>query len=177
MVSDVSEPEWYWRSSLTPISIVRDFGENAIFADEFEDTLFLSNKPSWSPIAAYVNKREDQPHVMFTTRHDIDPRGEDLLRGEALAIAAAMITRLRRFSSEGHIYVPVSLMDPNSWSIPCWPCLILGSRHFVSGKSKRKNPSSLLWWETYHHMENEDLQFYARGRCPEMHRCFHAADV
>lgn len=45
-------------------------------------------------------------------KHDIHPQGEELLRGEALAITAAMITRLERFRSEGHSFVPVRNQSP-----------------------------------------------------------------
>lgn len=43
---------------------------------------------------------------MFSMKHDIKEQ-DNLLRGEFLAIVAAMITRLERFSSAQHLYIPV----------------------------------------------------------------------
>lgn len=107
----------------------RDFEKNAVFANRFKSTLFYSN---WSPIAAYTDLKR-QPHVLFTMKHDHHPQGEELLRGEALAITAAMVTRLERFRSEGHAFVPVrSYSLPFSvhsfWLTPfpiSGPCLLL----------------------------------------------------
>lgn len=48
------------------------------------------------------------PHVMFTIGHAIKP-GDELLRGEALAIVSAVVTRSEHFSSEEHRYIPVSI--------------------------------------------------------------------
>lgn len=78
------------------------------FSHRFKSTLFYSN---WSPVAAYIDLKT-RPHVLFTMKHDIHPQGEDLLRGETLAITAAMITRLERFRSEGHAFVPVRSHSP-----------------------------------------------------------------
>lgn len=44
---------------------------------------------------------------MFAMKHD-GGEDDDLLREEVLVIAMAMITRLKLFSSTGHINVPVS---------------------------------------------------------------------
>lgn len=43
---------------------------------------------------------------MFSMKHNIKEQ-DNLLRGEFLAIVAAMITRLERFFSAQHLYIPV----------------------------------------------------------------------
>lgn len=90
--------------------VYRNFDEDSIFAESFHDTVFLSDNPPWSPIAAYIDESGDKPHAMLTTRHDIDGT-EDILRREALAITAAMITRLKAFSTKEHVYIPVSILS------------------------------------------------------------------
>lgn len=77
------------------------------YSENILNTIFLINKPCWSPINAYLDT-QDKPHIMFTMRHDIVER-EELLRGEVLAISAAIWSRLQ--ATEGsvaeHIYVPL----------------------------------------------------------------------
>lgn len=48
---------------------------------------------------------------MLMIRHEVEPEVTDLLRGEVLAIVAAIITRLEHFSGE-HRYIPVSMSIP-----------------------------------------------------------------
>ena len=71
--------------TLTNIYVDKDFDEDAVLA---EKSTTLS-----CPTMALRDTR-DRPHLMFVMRHDIEPQGEDLLRGEVLTIAAVMITRL-----------------------------------------------------------------------------------
>lgn len=88
----------------------RNINDDAIFGKRFEGSLFHSSLPLWSPVAAYID-RAKRPHVMFTMRHDFQPMGEELLRGDALAITAAIITRFDKFRSTGHAYVPVLVLS------------------------------------------------------------------
>lgn len=64
---------------------------------------------------------------MFTMRHEVVPDVEDLLRGEALAIVAAMITRLEHFSPK-HRYIPVGTPGATKKEaqliVPIGPCLL-----------------------------------------------------
>ncbi|KAI9928133.1 hypothetical protein MW887_002166 [Aspergillus wentii] len=83
----------------------RNFTANGVFSDVFEDTLFNSNEPPWNPVEAY-KLPEEYPHTMFTMRHDVQGE-EELLRGEVLAIVAAMSTRMKLYSPSGHLYIPV----------------------------------------------------------------------
>ena len=46
-------------------------------------------------------------------KHDIKEQ-DNLLRGEFLAIVAAMITRLERFSSAQQLYIPVREVYPST---------------------------------------------------------------
>ena len=82
---------------------------DGVFQPSFWDTLFLSERPSWKPVSAFVSWSGECPHVMFTMEHEVE-ESENLLRGEALAIIATTITRLKRFASEEHIYIPASIL-------------------------------------------------------------------
>lgn len=86
----------------------RDFNEDAVLAERFTDTLFCEYNPAWGSTAAFRDTK-DRPHLMFVMRDDIKPQGEDLLRGEALTIAAAIITRLEEF--EEHKYIPILVLS------------------------------------------------------------------
>lgn len=122
------------------VTVNRNFEEDAIFGEIFEDTLFLSDLPSWSPIAAFYYT-EHPPHVMFTMRHDFEAN-DNLLRGEALAITAAVLTGLKEFTPE-YIYIPVrTLTTPrflyNFLTFDIGYCLLL------HGTSEENDPSGIL---------------------------------
>lgn len=77
----------------------------------------MSENPSWWPQSVYV-PYADIPHIMFSMRHHIDDElvvkhQEELLRGELMAIIATMLTRLERFASEGHVFIPVRSLPFN----------------------------------------------------------------
>lgn len=77
---------------------------NSIIHDFFYKTVW--NSLTWRPVNAW-KPPEGYPHVMFMMEHGF--QGDDkLLRGEVLAIVAAMITRLQMPSLESHKIVPVS---------------------------------------------------------------------
>lgn len=83
---------------------------NAVIHDNFEHTVFNSTK--WNPVGTW-KPPEGYPHVMFTMARGF--QGDDkLLRGEVLAIVAAMLTRLKIPSLRSHKIIPVSTM-------PCFP--------------------------------------------------------
>lgn len=62
----------------------------------------------WTPIDAWQAPK-GKTHVMFTMAHGYQG-DERLLRGEVLAIVAAMITRLERRSLQSRNIIPVSNM-------------------------------------------------------------------
>lgn len=72
------------------------------------DWEFLFHSTWWQPQTPYVPSDPQYPQVMFTMRHAVKPE-TDLLRGEALEIVSAMVTRLERSASDKHQYVPVRI--------------------------------------------------------------------
>ena len=84
-----------------------DFREDGVFNRVFWDELFYPSKVRYMPVAAFVPRSRNRPHLMFCMKYNIK-EDDKLLRGEILAIVAAIITRLQRFSSGGHLYIPVS---------------------------------------------------------------------
>ncbi|KAL1968426.1 hypothetical protein VTN77DRAFT_1955 [Rasamsonia byssochlamydoides] len=81
---------------------------NSVIHDAFEETVFNSMK--WTPINAWQPPK-GQPHVMFTMAHGYLGDEKLLLRGEVLAIVAAMITRLERRSLQSHNIIPVMVFS------------------------------------------------------------------
>lgn len=55
--------------------------EDGVFQPSFWNTLFLSERPSWKPVSAFVPWSDECPHVMFTIEHEIE-ENENLLREE-----------------------------------------------------------------------------------------------
>ena len=97
----------YW--SLAANSQTSDLDEDGVFQPSFWNTLFLSERPSWKPVSAFVPWSDECPHVMFTIEHEIE-ENENLLREEVLAIIATTLTRLKLCASAEHIYIPVSVL-------------------------------------------------------------------
>ena len=95
--------------SLKANSQSSDLDEDGVFQPSFWNTLFLSERPSWKPVSAFVPWSDECPHVMFTIEHEIE-ENENLLREEVLAIIATTLTRLKPCASAEHIYIPVSVL-------------------------------------------------------------------
>lgn len=84
-----------------------------IFEDYFRDQLFGERNPTWYPHEALrLPSSEGLPHTMFFLAHDIPGVEGKLLRGEVLAIVAAIKTRLSLRSLMGHCIIPVSPIFP-----------------------------------------------------------------
>ena len=92
----------------------RNLQGDAVFDRVFWDELFLPDRTcSYAPVSSYVSSSNKKcPHIMFSMKHDIKEQ-DNLLRGEFLAIVAAMITRLERFSSAQQLYIPVREVYPS----------------------------------------------------------------
>ena len=88
--------------------IDRDLDESTFLGD-FEGGIWNDR---WEPVNGYrAPDGSTQPHVMFTMAHKFkgSRKGRPtLLRGEVLAIVAAMITRLESKDYEEHNIIPVS---------------------------------------------------------------------
>ena len=92
----------------------RNLESDAVFDREFWAELFLPDRTcSYAPVSSYVSSSNKKcPRIMFSMKHDIKEQ-DSLLRGEFLAIVAAMVTRLERFSSAQQLYIPVSEVYPS----------------------------------------------------------------
>lgn len=93
----------------------------SVFKEDYLDTLFFEQNPSFSPDASWVtNNQQERPHIIFTMKHDVTG-DERLLRGELLAIVAAMSSRMRFPKFDRHAVVPVStkFFDTLTSSLPC----------------------------------------------------------
>lgn len=78
-----------------------------VIDDDFDNSVFHR---VWTPRHIWEPRYENFPHAMFTMEHALlKNEQEDLLRGEVLAIAAAMITRLEQPDLKDHVIIPVSV--------------------------------------------------------------------
>lgn len=84
---------------------------------------------------------------MFSMKHDIKEQ-DSLLRGDFLAIVAAMMTRLERFSSAQQLYIPVSEVYPSIVLFIYYSFIFVnifqGSCPLVHGSSAWKGSPGLL---------------------------------
>ena len=92
----------------------RNLESDAVFDREFWAELFLPDRTcSYAPVSSYVSSSNKKcPHIMFSMKHDIKEQ-DSLLRGEFLAIVAAIVTRLERLSFAQQLYIPVSEVYPS----------------------------------------------------------------
>lgn len=124
---------------------------NIIFAESFIETFYLSRHPSWCPVDSYFDT-QGRPHVMLVMRHEMDQPEQELLRGEILAILAAIIARLETLYPEGHVYIPVRVHFPVHSIGPLFvwlllkKILILDPGLLFYGKSQRKDSPGVLRW-------------------------------
>jgi hypothetical protein len=83
------------------------------FANEILHILFddevLHSKHWYASDAWESGKPQKQPHVMLTLAHEYEGNNSSLLRGEAMAIIAVMLTRLESDSFQQHNIIPVRL--------------------------------------------------------------------
>lgn len=88
----------------------------SIFVPSYTETLFFESDPSFAPVASWATKDQpNRPHIMFTMRSTAEPTpDEQLLRGELLAIMAAMISRMSFRMFQKHAVVPVCTSSPLS---------------------------------------------------------------
>lgn len=83
--------------------------DEEIFERSFRDPLFDERNPTWYPYKALrLHHSKKLPHTMFVLAHRIPGVEGKLLRGEVLAIVAAIKTRLSLPSLAGHRIIPVS---------------------------------------------------------------------
>ncbi|KAJ9272790.1 hypothetical protein DTO212C5_1051 [Paecilomyces variotii] len=94
------------------------FGE--LVDKEFHHTVYSSQERNTMK-AWYI--LEGYPHMMFTIAHSFKGREEYLLRGELLAITAAMITRLRSGYLPEHTIIPVGNLI-SSLSLQAFMCVL-----------------------------------------------------
>ena len=87
--------------------------DEEIFEPSFRDPLFDERNPTWYPYKALrLHHSKKLPHTMFFLAHRIPGVEGKLLRGEVLAIVAAIKTRLSLRSLMGHCIIPVSPIFP-----------------------------------------------------------------
>ena len=96
--------------------------DEEIFEDSFRDVLFDERNPTWYPYKALrLPNSEGLPHTMFFLAHEIPGDGRKLLRGEVLAIVAAIKMRLSLPRLSSHPIIPVRTVIPQySYGDPLW---------------------------------------------------------
>ena len=80
----------------------------SIFRPRYLDALFFENDPSFAPVASWTTKDQaKQPHIMLTMRNETV--GDDrLLRGELMALTAAICSRMAFHHFKQNAVIPVS---------------------------------------------------------------------
>ena len=83
----------------------------SIFRRRYADPLFFEYDPSFAPVASWTTKNQaKQPHIMLTMRNETVLRvGDDrILRGELMALTAAICSRMAFHHFKQHAVIPVS---------------------------------------------------------------------
>lgn len=92
------------------------------FSRILSETCFLTRNPTWYPYKALrLPNSEGLPHTMFFLAHEIPGDERKLLRGEVLAIVAAIKMRLSLPRLSSHPIIPVRTVIPQySYGDPLW---------------------------------------------------------
>lgn len=83
----------------------------SIFRPRYLEALFFENDPSFAPVASWITKDQaKQPHIMLTMRNEtvLKEGDERILRGELMALTAAICSRMVFPHFKQHAVIPVS---------------------------------------------------------------------